>query len=176
MTIFIQILGIIEIIICCIAFFFKKKWQFLICLLIYNAITFVQYILQGFYTETIITAICIVRIIVFYIYDIKNKKPNIWVCGIFFALMIGGSVITFENYFSLLALGASLIGTYAIIQDNMLVLRLAYIVCSILLIINFVFTGLYTNIIAEAISLVASVISVFKYHVLTKREENQNID
>lgn len=105
-----------------------------------------------------------------FFYEKKDKKPNIFVCLTFFALIIGGFVFTFDNYFSLLVLLSSLISTFAIMQNSMLVLRISYIVCSLLLITNYAFTGLYTTIIAEGITLVSAIISLLRYHILVKKE------
>lgn len=166
MKIAILVLGIIETIICVICFFFKKKQNFLICLEVYNLLLLTQYIIQGYLTECIIVGVDIVKVLVFFLFDIKNKKPQIWVIIIFEIAMIAIGIFTFSNWFSIFLIVSSMISTFAAWQPNMFVLRLSYIICSLLVITNYVFTGLYTTIIAESISLLSSLISIIKYYVI----------
>lgn len=169
------VLGIIETLICVIAFFFKKKQHFLICLEIYNVILLVQYLIQGFHTECIFAGIDILKVAIFFVFDYKDKKPQLWIVVLFEIAMISIGVLTFENWFSIFVILSSMISTFAAWQPNMFILRLSYILCSVLLISNYVFTGLYTTIIAEAITLVSSVVSIIKYHIVDPKREKIEI-
>ena len=44
-------------------------------------------------------------------------------------------------------------------------------ICSILLIINYSYTGLYTAIIAETITLISIIISIAKYYIFNKSDK-----
>lgn len=171
-------LGIIEILICIACFFFKKKQHMLICLLIYNLILFLQYILQSYLTESLLIIIDIIRSVVFFIFAIKNLKPNLFVIILFEILAVGCCFATWQNWFSVFVLAASMISTYSYWQKNMLIIRILSIVASILLILNYVFTGLYTTIIAETITFMASFISIIVYRKelfnKTNNEQSEN--
>lgn len=161
--------GIIQIIICSIAFFFKEKRQFLICNCTYNLILLFQYLIQGYYTELTIIFIDISRALLFYLLEVKNKKPNIYVIVSIEIIYLITGILTFENWFSIFVIISSMLGTFAQWQSNMLVLRVSYIICSVLLILNYIFTGLYATIVAESISLLSALISIFKFWIEEKK-------
>lgn len=171
MQVFLLISGIIQIILCVIAFFFKQKKQFLICNITYNTILTIQYLVQGYFTELYIVLIDVIRTLIFFGFDIKNKKPNIYIIILFEIVYLSIGILTFENWFSIFAILCSLLSTFAQWQSNMLVLRISYIICSTLIIINFIFTGLYTTIIAEAIAMGSAIISILKYYVFNKNSK-----
>ena len=104
MQILIQGLGIIVLIICVSAFFFKKKEYFLACILLYNIILAVQYVLLSYYTEFIICILAIIKDIVYFIYSKKHLKPSIFVLVIFISLFVLSSIFTWENWFSIFIL------------------------------------------------------------------------
>lgn len=161
--------GIIQIIICSIAFFFKEKRHFLICNCTYNLILVLQYLIQGYFTELTLIFIDISRAILFYMFEVKNKKPNVYIIVVIEILYLIVGIITFENWFSIFVIISSMLGTFAQWQSNMFVLRVSYIICSVLLILNYIFTGLYATIIAEAISLMSALISIIKYSIIDKK-------
>lgn len=169
MKIAVLVLGIIETIICVVCFLFKKKQNFLICLETYNLLLLTQYIIQGYLTECIVIGVDIIKVLVFFLFDIKNKKPQIWVVIIFEIAMIAIGIFTFSNWFSIFLIVSSMISTFAAWQPNMFVLRISYIICSLLVITNYIFTGLYTTIIAESISLLSSLILIIKYYVINPK-------
>lgn len=177
MNLMVQIIGIFVIIICAISFFFKKKKDFLLCLISYNILVCVQYILQNCVTELIVTIVSIFVSALFYFYDIKDKKPNIIIIIILELLYLTIGIFTFQNWYSIFVIISSMIGLFAQWQNNMLILRLSYVICSILLIVNYVLTGLYTTIIAEGISFISALISIFKFYVFkdnNKKEKNDS--
>lgn len=177
MQILIQGLGIIVLIICVSAFFFKKKEYFLACILLYNIILAVQYVLLSYYTEFIICILAIIKDIVYYVYSKKQLKPSVFVLIIFITLFVLSGIFTWENWFSIFIMFSTVIGTYASWQDNLFVLRLGYVLCSIFLILNYIFTGLYTNIIAEFLTLSSGLISIYIYHIKKNtRDKNFNSD
>lgn len=171
----VQIIGVFVIIICTISFFFKRKKDFLLCLISYNVLVCIQYLLQNCVTELIVTIISIFVSTLFYFYDIKNKKSNLIIIIILETVYLLIGILTFQNWYSIFVIISSMIGLFAQWQNNMFVLRLSYICCSVLLIINYLLTGLYTTIIAEGISLVSAVISIFKINILKSNTKDKMI-
>lgn len=163
------ILGIVEIIICVVCFFFKQKWQFLVCLLSYNIILLVEYLLKQDIACSFIIGIDILKNIVFYIFAKRNLKPNLALLIILEIISLIISIITWQNWYSLLLLFASILGTFSQWQDDMKFLRIASIFVSLLCIINYIFNSFYTTAIAESISMVSALISVFVFYVFPKR-------
>lgn len=125
-------------------------------------ISFKVFILNAF------AGIDILKVAIFFVFDYKNKKPQLWIVVLFEIAMIGVLTLIF-------VILSSMISTFAAWQPNMFILRLSYILCSVLLISNYVFTGLYTTILAEAITLVSSVVSIIKYHIVDPRREKIEI-
>lgn len=175
MYIFNQIIGVILIIVCSASFFFKKKEHFLMCITVYNLLVLLLYILQNQLTESIITFIGIIRCFVFFGYEKKNKRPNVIVLIIFELMCLIIGIITAKQWYSLLIVLSSLFSTFAQWQKNMFVLRVLYCICSVLMIINYACLGLYTSIISEIISLSATIISIFKFHIIKKDKQIEPI-
>lgn len=174
MNIAVIILGVIQVIVCSIAFFFKKKKEYLICNLTYNAILIIQYLLQGYVTELIVVVIDIIRTLIFFMYAVKDKKPNIYLIVVLEVLFLIIGILTFKNWFSIFIIISSMLSTFAQWQSSMFALRIIMIIVSILLILNYAFTGLYTTIIAEAISFGSGLVSLIKYYVIDVKSNKTN--
>lgn len=166
----ILVLGIVEIIICVISPWLKKKWQYLICNITGNSVLFVQYLIQSCYTEMAVVTIGIVRTFVFYIFEKKDKKVPVYILIIFIIALICASVFTFENYTSLLVVASLLLGTISQWGFGMLTLRICCVADSLLLMTNYSIRGMYTTLISEVIYLISTLSAIFKYHILHNKK------
>ena len=156
-------LGIVAIVVCAMICCFKKRYQMLLCLLVYNILLLVQYLLQNYITEFLIVIIDFIRTIVFFVFALKNFKPNIVVIVLFEIATATCCILTWQNWFSIFIMIASMLTTFSYWQKNVLLIRIFSAVSSILIIVNYVFKCLYTTIIAEAISFVSALVSIFVY-------------
>ena len=174
MDIALLIIGIVFSIVSLSVFFFKKKFLTLICFLITNLLMLTQYLLQGRVLEIAIVAVAIIKTVVFMIYTKKQIKPSVTVIIIFEVAMLVCGIITWSDWFSVLFLIASMLNTYASWQDNMLVMRILYIVSAALMITNYICTGLYANIFAKAGTIVSALCGIIIYDIL-KRKKTQKV-
>ena len=178
MEIIINIIGVINLIITGITFLFKEKRKILICFILYDICLIAQYIIGSRLTETIICIIAMVKASVYLFFDIKNTEPKLYVVLIFELLLIVTGILTWENWFSLLFMVAVMITTFASWQNNNTIMRIAYIVAGVLCIVNYIFTGLYTMILSECISIGSAVVGIFLYDVfkVQNRGESKKLD
>ena len=86
--------------------------------------------------------------------------------------------MTWQNWFSIFIMIASMLTTFSYWQKNVLVIRIIAPITSILIIINYIFTGLYTTIIAEAVIFVSAIVSMFIYRkdLFKNKLQNSNIN
>lgn len=170
MDIAILIIGIFFSIISLSSFFFKNKFLILTCFLVTNILMLIQYILQNRILEIAIVGVAIAKTVVFMIYAKKQLKPNLIVIVVFEALMLVCGILTWSDWFSILFLLASMLNTYASWQDNMFIMRLLYIVSALLMITNYVCTGLYANILAKVGTIVSAICGIVIYDILKKKK------
>ena len=170
MDIAILIIGIFFSIISLSSFFFKNKFLILTCFLVTNILMLIQYILQNRILEIAIVGVAIAKTVVFMIYAKKQLKPNLIVIVVFETLMLVCGILTWSDWFSVLFLLASMLNTYASWQDNMFIMRLLYIVSALLMITNYVCTGLYANILAKVGTLVSAICGIVIYDILKKKK------
>ena len=161
----ILILGIIFSIVSLATFLFKDKFIILTWFLIANVIILIQYLLTDCIVECLIVAASIIKTVVFMIYAKLQIKPNLYVVIIFEVLMLVCGIIVWSSWFSLLFLIASMISTYASWQDDLLLMKILYAISSVFYIINYICTGLYTNIIAEVGIMLSAIIGIIIYDV-----------
>ena len=171
------LIGLIQIFICVICFYFKKKWQMNLCVFSFNFLLIIQFILEKHYTECYLMIIDVSKTVLFLVFDFKKWKPNLAVIIFFQLAMIACSIITWERWYSIFLLLANMVLTYAYWQTSTLVIRFSSIIASIFLILNYIFVGLYSTIIAEIISLTSASISLFVFRKqFFKKREQKNLD
>lgn len=169
-------IGVIFSVVSLASFFFKNKFLILSCFLVTNLLMLTQYILRGQMLEIAIVAVAIVKSVVFMIYAKKQLKPNLLVIVVFEVAMLVCGIITWSNWFSILFLIASMLNTYASWQDNLLLMRILYIVSAGLMITNYICTGLYANIVAKAGTIISAIVGIIMYDILKKKKMAVKMD
>ena len=171
------LIGLIQIFICVICFYFKKKWQMNLCVFSFNFLLIIQFLLEKHYTECYLMVIDVIKTVLFLVFDIKKWKPNIVIIIFFELAMVICSIITWDRWYSVFLLLANMVLTYAYWQTSTLVIRFSSIIASIFLIINYSFVGLYSTIIAEIISLTSATISLFVFRKeFFKKKTNKKVE
>ena len=178
MELLINAIGIINIIITAIIFLFKEKRNILTCFIIYDTCLIIEYMLSESLTETIVCVIALIKVVVYLIFEIKKIEPKLYVVIIFEILLIITAIFTWENWFSLLFLFSVMITTFATWQNNNTIIRVSYVVAGLLCIIDYAFTGLYTVILSESISICSALVGIFLYDIfkVQNRKQTQNED
>ena len=156
-------LGLIQILVGILCFCFKKKWKMQLCVFSYNVILIIQFLLQKHYTEFLLVIVDTIKTTLFLVFDLKKWKPNLAIIIFFEIVMVACCIFSWENWYSIFLLLSTMILTFAYWQTSVVVIRIATIISSIFLIINYSFTGLYSTIIAEVIAIISVCVSFIVY-------------
>lgn len=160
MEIVAQILGIIAIIVSVLSMVFNKKTLILLLSFVYNILTLLSYLLLGKYLGCILVGVLTLKSLIYFIFAKKNKKPNILILIIFEISILTLSIVLWQDWFDIFILVNSLINTYFTWQDNVVSLKIAVVVCSILLILYDIFAGAYVYVISEFLYGLTSLITL----------------
>ena len=106
----------------------KKKSKILLFYTIDNATLALMFLLFNRYTTAIICLLALVRTIVFMMFSLKNKKPNIGVVILFEISFVVTTVIFWQDYLDILPMLGSMTSCYASWQDKTSILRIGFII------------------------------------------------
>lgn len=152
-----QILVIIYYIIYSSTFHLNDRNKILISGIIATIISSISYLLLGAYTGMAMCFVAIIRNLLFS----KNKK-NILNLILIFLLTIISSVITFNSYFCLFNIIATLIYTYALWQKNTKTYKLLGIFVNMLMIVYDIYIKSIFGIIFMSIAFISSIMGFYK--------------
>ena len=160
-----QIVSVITIITTVLALFQKEKFKTMILFTISNISMMATYSLLGRWLSLILVGIAGVRTFIYYLYAVKNLKPNYIVMVAFEVVLVIVSILLWEDYLDLLMLINLCMLTYMTWQDNMKLIRAGYVVSALLLITYDILVKAYVGMISEVILLVSSAISIIRYDI-----------
>lgn len=120
-----QICGFISLVIMVICVQFKQKSKIVMFNTAANVINTIQYFLLGALTGAICSIINTIRCIVFYIYTKKGLKPSLIVLIIFEITAVVSGIIGWQSGWSIIPIIVSVLFTYALWQDNILLIKIA---------------------------------------------------
>lgn len=119
-----QVLGFISLVIMVICVQFKQKSKIVIFNTMANFINAAQYFLLGALTGGIISLLNALRCIVFYFYTRKGLKPSLIVLIIFEITAVVSGAIGWQSWWSIVPIIASVLFTYALWQENIIVIKI----------------------------------------------------
>lgn len=164
----IQGLGILATICTCVSFFQKEKWKIMIWMSATNVVLIATYILCGSLLGGLLCVGALVRTLVYFYFNKTNKRPQLIILVLFEIYYIVMSLLMWESPVDLFVLINLVVVTYTSWQDNIIILRLGYVVSSVLLICYDIILGAYMTVLSELAMLVSVVIALFKYAKATK--------
>ncbi len=172
---FAQILAIIICIISSISYFSKRKDTYLGVQFVVNILYGTQYLLLGAFSGAISNAVSLIKYIVFYRNAKQSKKNPTWQAIFFCLLSVGLGCLAINGWYTLVPIITSLIFTFAIWQDNPIVLRIIVIVCNALWIVFNLSVGAYVSAAYSFIELTMAFITMIKLiSGRNKKDEIQN--
>lgn len=163
-----QLISVITVVATIVGLFQKEKFKTLICFTVCNVTMMLTYFFLDRLLSIILVAIATIRTIVYFIFVIKNKKPNIFVFVTFEVALVVTSVLLWKDYIDLLMLVNLSIVTYTTWQDDMKILRIGYIVSAIFLIVYDILAKAYVGAVSELILFISSVLAFVKFNVKNK--------
>ena len=168
MEIVAQILGIVAIVVSVFSMLLKNKTHILLLSILYNILTIVTYLLLGKYLGCILVGVLTLKGLVYFIFAQKKLKPNIFVFITFEVAILVTSIFLWQSWADIFILLNSLINTFTTWQDNVKVLKIGAVICSVFLVLYDVFVGAYVYVISEVLYGGAALVSI-----LWKKKDNK---
>ncbi len=168
-----QILGIIAIVISSISIAFKSKTKIMLFCTIYNILTLTTYLLLGKYLGCILVGVLTLKSFTYFIFSLKNLKPNIFVLLFFEISLLVISIVFWSSWVDIFMIANSVINTYFSWQENVILIKISAVVCSILLILYDIFVGAYAYIISEVLYGAVALITLI---MLSKQNKKENLN
>lgn len=168
---FSQIAVIIATVFLGLTYFSKDRKKILILFILYSAFYGVHYILLEAITGFFMNMISIIRNIIFFRYELKNKKNNKKFLIFLFLIIIFSTIFTYKDLFSFLLMIASLISTYSIWQKNHKTYKYLAVVVSICFVIYGVHIKSLFGVLTEIGLLIAEITGI----VLMNLKSNSKI-
>lgn len=168
---FAQILALLICVVSSISYLSKRKDRYLAEQLLVNVLYCLQYIILGAFSGAISNVTSLVKYIVFYINAKNNKKNPRWQVVFFCLISVILGCFALNEWYTIIPIITSVIFTFAIWQDNPIVLRTVVIICSILWVIFNITVGAYVSAIYSGVELVFAFVTMIKLLVGRKNHE-----
>ncbi len=152
-----QILVIIYYLIYSYTFNLKDSNKILIYGIVATIISSISYVLLNAYTGMAMCLVAIIRNLLF----TKNKK-NVLNLALILLLTLIASIFTFNSYFCLFNIIATLIYTYALWQKNTKIYKMLGIIVNGLMIIYDIYIKSVLGVILISIAFISSIIGYYK--------------
>jgi hypothetical protein len=160
--------GIFGILACIMIFQQTERKQLLIWKLIADCIWTVQYLILGAYSGAGVTLIAVARSIIFLRIDPNKKKGVGWLVG-FLSVSVIVAALTWKSWWNIFSLTGSVLGITSYWIGKPRVSRiLSFPISTAMLIYDFS-TMAYMGMLNETMSMVSSVIGIFRHDVPARR-------
>lgn len=173
-----QGISIITAIIAVIMMQFKKLKWILLGQLTTNLLTAVSYILLGGLSGGGICFIAILQSLVMFFYNQKNKKPHLWVLGLFIVAYIACSVIYFKSFIDIFSALAAVCFAVSIAMETPFLSRIWYVFNPIFWAVYDVYTLAWGNLLIHTVVFISTVVALIRVDDIfgfkkRKREKQQ---
>ena len=156
-----QMLVIIATIIISVTYIVKSKKKILIYFIFYNLFYGIHYLLLNAYTGFFMNMISIGRNVFFFYNDSKGKENGKIVLILLFSIIIGLGIASYQDFYSLISMSASLLSAYSIWQSDVRKYRYIAMIVSVLFIIYGIHIKSLFAVITEVFLLFVELIGIF---------------
>ncbi|MDO5556739.1 MAG: YgjV family protein [Clostridia bacterium] len=163
-----QIIGFIALTVWVSSVQMKQKNNILIMQSVAMLFYATQYFLLGAISTGILNVYAVVRVLIFYDNEKKNKENTKSLLIVLSLITILLTVIFYENVFSLIPMVISLIYNYAAWQKNNKILRVLFIVAAFMWIIFNTYIGAYVALIGNLFEVISGIVAICRYDRKTK--------
>lgn len=139
----------------------KDKIKYLLAYIVAYVLIIANYILLKAYSGAINTLILLLLTIIFSVFE--NKKFPTWLIILFSSLILLGSIITYENFYSLLPTIVSFISFAILLTTNMKVIRKYTLLLKLLCAIYDFLVMAYTACILDSLGFISSIVAIYRY-------------
>ena len=148
----------------------KKKWAMMLLYTLTNIFYSIMYFAYGRFASAVLCIVGAIRTAVFMIYSIKNIKPN-WMVLVFFEILfVLAAIFTWQDATDWMPLIAWTVTCYASWQDNTAILRIGYIINSVLYIAYNMLIGAYIASIPEFLGIITNTVALIYYNICKKEK------
>lgn len=157
-----QIFAVLICVVSSISYLSKRKDIYLAEQLLVNILYCLQYVILGAFSGAISNVISLAKYVVFYGNAKKNKKNPKWQVIFFCLISVALGCFALNKWYTIIPIITSVIFTFAIWQDNPIVLRAVVIVCNILWIIFNIAVGAYVSAVYSGVELIFALATLIK--------------
>jgi len=157
-----QIIAVLICIVSSVSYLSKRKDTYLAEQFLVNVLYCLQYIILGAISGAISNAVSLVKYIVFYFNAKRDRKNSKWQVVFFCLISVILGCFALNEWYSIIPIITSVIFTFAIWQDNPIVLRVIVIICNILWIIFNIVVGAYVSAVYSAVELIFAFVTMIK--------------
>lgn len=162
-----QLFVILATLVIAVTYVSKSRKKILILIIFYNLLYGIHYLLLNAFTGFFMTLVCIGRN-VFFLYNNKKEKENgIMFLVVLYLIIIGLGIYSYQDFFSLISISASLLSAYSVWQKDIKKYRIIAVIVSI----EFVIYGIHIHslfaVITEIFLLFVELVGVY----LNKKKE-----
>lgn len=156
----IQSIGVLTIFCTLMSLFQREKYKMMIWLSLTNITMGVVYALIGNYLAALLVGGALFRTVLYFFYNVRNKKPNTIVPVMFSIYYIVISIVMWNSWLNLMMLLNVLLVTYISWQNNPTILRIGYIGSALLLLPFDICWGAYTVAASEVVLLIEALVGL----------------
>lgn len=175
MIVYIQILGIVALILWCYSVQKNSRKEVLKLQTLANLFYAGQYFFLGAIATSFMNIISAIRMIIFYKNESKNEKNSIWTFIIFviLILLVGFLDIIYNgfNIYFLLPIIITIGYTYATWQPSLKVTRYIFLLAAFLWIGFNIKVGAYASIIGNILEIISGIYAIIKYDLEKKSKK-----
>lgn len=158
-----QIIGLIASIICIAAIQARFKKHYLLWITIGNAFFIFNFLLLGAYAGATICVLDVTLSFLVKIFESKNKSLPKFIIVFFYLLFLIAGILTYENFYSLIAIVCGLLFVVRITAPKMKKLRIISLTTSLLWIIYDLCVGAYTGLISDVFDATSALIALWRF-------------
>ena len=159
-----QILGGVALILVCISYFLNKKY-FLICQIFANVFYGAGFIVSASLVAGINTFISIIRVLIFYFYERKEKDIPWYYLIIFSPIYITIGIVFYKNPWDILTMCTPIMFTFAMMIKKMIVVNYCMLLPNLLFFLYCMFNRFYTAAALDFIEICVITVSIILYYV-----------
>ncbi len=164
-----QIMGAIALLLMIISYFDKNKIRFFFIQLIANIFYGLSFIFSNAMVAGINSLISIVRVLLLYIYNRKDKKPPLIFILIFSIIYITVGIIFIKDYYDIITIITPILFTVAMWMKDMQIIRYFLIIPNTLLIFYSLINQVYTSALLSLLEVIILIIAIIKYKYFNKK-------
>lgn len=167
-----QVIGFIALILVMSSYFVGTKKKQLTITIVSNLLVAVSFGFLGTYTACIGMVIATLRIIIFFVYELKLKEVPEWMMGLIFLVLVFNSAIFIPfPIMDLLPMISLMLYTLGLRIKKLIYMRIFFILPSIIFLIYDISVFAYTDALLKVLELIAITVSVSRFFVRKYRFE-----